>query len=135
MLCVPVNTFCEKIHASRVKGMMGMLRISEAREARGWTQTQLAQAIGTTQQTVQRWESGQVDPKISQVEAVSNALGITMSFLLGVDEPKRPEMSAEDTELLELFHSMSAQGRANLIEQAEFLAARHPLNQALGMGA
>lgn len=126
---------CEKIHASRVKGMMGMLRISEAREARGWTQTQLAQAIGTTQQTVQRWESGQVDPKISQVEAVSNALGITMSFLLGVDEPKRPEINPEDTELLSLFHSMSAQGRANLIEQAEFLAARHPLNQALGMGA
>lgn len=111
-----------------------MLKIMEAREARGWTQAQLAQAIGTTQQTVQRWESGQTDPKISQVEAVSKALGITMSFLLGMDEPKQAQ-PPEEQRLAWLYRSMNAEGRARLMEQAEFLVARHPLNQVLGMGA
>ena len=62
-----------------------MLRIAEARHIRNWSQEQLAEAVGTTQQTIQRWETGAVDPKISKVEAMSAALGVTMSFLLGVD--------------------------------------------------
>lgn len=71
-----------------------MLRIAEARISRGWSQEQLAQAIGTTQQTVQRWETGQTDPQVGRVEAISAALGVTMSYLLGVGvskcQPFRP---------------------------------------------
>lgn len=116
-----------------------MLRIGEAREARGWTQAQLAHAIGTTQQTVQRWESGETEPKVSQVEAVSHALGITMSFLLGMDAQQKTAeavtRSQDENTLLLLFRKMNAQGRERLMEQAAFLAERHPKNQASAMGA
>lgn len=117
-----------------------MLRIGEAREARGWTQTQLAEALGTTQQTIQRWESGIVDPKVSQVMEVSKALGITVSFLLGMDEKqpeasKPPLLSENEIKLLALYRSMDPDGCIRLMEQAEFLAARHPKNQAHSMGA
>ena len=127
---------CVRKYTYDVLGVRMMLRIGEAREARGWTQAQLAQAIGTTQQTVQRWESGQTDPKITQVEAISNALGITMSFLLGIDEPRKVDSpTLLERELLAKFRAMDSQGRAMLIEQADFLASRHPLNQAHSMGA
>lgn len=103
-----------------------MLRIAEAREARGWTQEQLAQAVGTTQQTIQRWESGQVDPKVSKVEDISRALGITLSFILGVDENGKDvtaPLSPEEQRVIALYRSMTPQYRAMLVKTAALYAA------------
>lgn len=103
-----------------------MLRIAEAREARGWTQEQLAQAVGTTQQTIQRWESGQVDPKVSKVEDISRALGITLSFILGVDENGKDataSLSPEEQRVLALYRAMAPQYRAMLVKTAALYAA------------
>lgn len=41
----------------------------------------------------------------------------------------------QEQQLLDYWNSMDAQGRERLLEQAAFLAERHPLNQAVGMGA
>ena len=108
-----------------------MLRIAEAREARGWTQEQLAQAIGTTQQTVQRWESGQVDPQVSKVEAISKALGITMSFLLGVDQNGQQTnnvLTAHEQELVDIMRSVTPEGARQLIVYARGIAQTYPKN-------
>ena len=102
-----------------------MLRIAEARHIRNWSQEQLAEAVGTTQQTIQRWETGAVDPKISKVEAMSAALGVTMSFLLGVD-PIEYDSSAvlptDEKRLLDLYRRCTAQGREYLTQVAEVTA-------------
>ena len=89
-----------------------MLRISEARKARGFTQEQLALEVGTTQQTIQRWESGQTDPKASDVARISNALGITVSFIMGVDnEKENAPLTDDERELIELFRTLPPKGR------------------------
>lgn len=110
-----------------------MLRIAEAREARGWTQEQLAQAIGTTQQTVQRWESGQTDPQVSKVEAISKALGITMSFLLGVDSAgnEKDVLSAAEQELVDIMRGITPEGVNQLMIYARGIAATYPKNNQL----
>lgn len=106
-----------------------MLRIREAREARGWTQEQLASALATTQQTVQRWESGAVDPKASVILGISEALGITVSYLVGTDDPPSARaMTDDERRLLEMYNGMDATGRAALLDNAAFLYERHPLN-------
>lgn len=84
-----------------------MLRIQEAREAHGWTQERLANELGTTQQTVQRWETGAVDPKISKVVAISELLGVTVSYLLGTDMPL--DQSLLDQSLID--HSITNEQR------------------------
>lgn len=61
-------------------------RIAEARIAKGWSQTDLAKRIGTTQQQVARYESGENDVKSSIIVKMSAALGVTISYLLGLDE-------------------------------------------------
>ena len=107
-------------------GVISMLRIGEAREARGWTQEQLAQAIGTTQQTIQRWESGQTDPQVSKVEAISKTLGITMSFLLGIDSngnESKNQFSASEQALVEYFRAMNPEYRDVLMKVAVAFAA------------
>ena len=88
------------------------MRIAEAREARGWTQEQLAEAIGTTQQTIQRWESGQIEPKLTSVRKISNALGITVSFILNINDENSGELlSDNERELVSLYRSLSYKGQ------------------------
>lgn len=99
-----------------------MLRIAEARSARGWSQEQLAVAVGTTQQTLQRWESGRTDPQVSKVEAISAALGVTMSYLLGVSDEMHPStdgLSPDERRLVDLYRSTDARGRASIMRTAE----------------
>lgn len=65
---------------------MHSYRIAEARTAKGWTQSDLAKKIGTTQQQIARYESGENDVKSSVIIKMSEALGVTISYLLGLGE-------------------------------------------------
>lgn len=67
---------------------MNSYKIAEARVAKGWSQQQLADAIGATQQTIQRYESGARDIKSSVIIKLSEALGVTISYLLGMESEK-----------------------------------------------
>jgi transcriptional regulator with XRE-family HTH domain len=49
-------------------------RIKAAREARGWTQQQLAIAIGVWSSQISRWETGVNPPFYATVEAIARAL-------------------------------------------------------------
>lgn len=60
-------------------------KIAEARRAKGWSQQQLAERLETTQQQIVRYETGQRDPKADVILKMSAALGVTISYLLGVD--------------------------------------------------
>ncbi|WP_378735343.1 helix-turn-helix domain-containing protein [Nocardia brasiliensis] len=56
------------------------LRVARAR--RGITQEQLAKAAGLAPQTVSRFESGQREPRVSQLMRIAAALDTTPSKLL-----------------------------------------------------
>ncbi len=71
---------------------MNSYRIAEARTAKGWSQQQLADAIGATQQSIQRYESGARDIKTSVILKLSAALGVTVSYLLGMDSTPNDSM-------------------------------------------
>lgn len=70
-------------------------RISEARMAKGWSQQRLAEELGTTQQTIQRYESGARDIKSGTIIKLSKALGVTVAYLLGMTDSS----STTDTSL------------------------------------
>lgn len=93
-----------------------MLRIKEAREARGWTQEQLAIELNTTQQTVQRWETGQTDPKSSVIKEISRILGITVSFIMNIDNADEAEtLSNDERELLTYYRSLTPKAKHALL--------------------
>lgn len=56
--------------------------IARARMARGWTQGQLAEAIGSTQSQVAGWESGRRKPKLDALMGIASALGIELTELI-----------------------------------------------------
>lgn len=58
-------------------------RIAQARYAKGWSQSDLAAAVGTSQQQIARFESG-TEVRASMLIKLSDALGVTVSNLLGI---------------------------------------------------
>lgn len=103
-----------------------MMKIKNAREAKGWTQERLAVKMSTTQQTIQRWETGQTDVKSAQLKQLSRILGVTVSYLLGIEE-KSSEFhaditSADERELLALYRRMEPSQKLAIMEVARSMA-------------
>lgn len=69
---------------------MSGYKIAEARIAKGWSQQDLAEKMDTTQQTIQRYESGSRDIKSSVLIKLSAVLGVTISYLLGIENTSIP---------------------------------------------
>lgn len=51
-------------------------RIRRAREAKGWTQTQLAQTMGVADAQVSRWETGRYLPVVPTLEQLAEVLEV-----------------------------------------------------------
>jgi transcriptional regulator with XRE-family HTH domain len=57
-------------------------RIADLREKKGWTQDQLATAVGVDKTAVSHWETGIARPDQSRLPAVAGALDTTVDALL-----------------------------------------------------
>ena len=75
---------------------MSRYKIAEARIAKGWSQQELADKMETTQQTIQRYESGARDIKSSVLIKLSSVLDVTISYLLGLENASIPNNSTVD---------------------------------------
>lgn len=81
------------------------LRLKEARTRVGLTQAAVAKLLGTTQQTYQRWEQGNSEPSIEQLQELARVLGTTPMMLMAPREVDhgREESIRELCENSELF--------------------------------
>lgn len=57
-------------------------RIANARLARGWTQAQLAEAIGCKPSQIANWETGFRTPKIQAIKSIAEVLGVDWKDLV-----------------------------------------------------
>ena len=62
--------------------------IANFRKEKHITQEQLGEAVGVTNRTVSKWESGVSSPGIDLIPTIASALGITLDQLFGVETPK-----------------------------------------------
>jgi len=53
-----------------------MIDVRQARETLGFSQAELAEAVGVTTRTIQNWECGASSPKQPQVKAIERLLKI-----------------------------------------------------------
>jgi len=86
-------------------------KIKEARIRKNMTQMNLADAMGVSYQAVSNWERGNSMPDISKLEDLCNALDLSVSELLGMEEKrsaavekivenKEAELTAEELTVL-----------------------------------
>lgn len=65
-----------EIYESMAPRTTWIATVIKARAERGWTQADLARAVGVQQPAIAKLESGDRDPKLSTMVAVCQALGI-----------------------------------------------------------
>lgn len=60
--------------------------IRKNREARGWTEYQLAERSGLPQSTISSWYKKGMTPSVSSLEKICDAFGLTLSQFFADDE-------------------------------------------------
>jgi transcriptional regulator with XRE-family HTH domain len=75
-------------------------RVSIARKTRNWTQTQLAEAVGTSRDLIGRYERDDIKPSIEVAAKIADALSSSLDYLVRdkqikeVDNKYMPEQFA-----------------------------------------
>ena len=59
--------------------------IRRLRRLRDWTQDELADRLGTTSQSVSRWENGTTYPDMEFLPELADLFSVTVDALIGVD--------------------------------------------------
>lgn len=107
-------------------------KIKTARENRHMTQKQLAEAIGSSQRTIQYYESGQRHPQNATVILqLAEALQVKSDYFLSDNELER--MQAQDTFLEEAKKQFGSRGKAQarqILDQASALFAGGDLDES-----
>ena len=78
-------------------------KIARKRKDLGLTQTEFAEQLSVTRQTVSRWESNSVMPDIDKIPDIAELLGVTCDYLLNdrLEEEETPFPSGIMSRLLE----------------------------------
>ncbi|MBQ1449394.1 MAG: helix-turn-helix transcriptional regulator [Eggerthellaceae bacterium] len=108
------------------------LNLRGIRKSRNLTQEELADKVSATKRQIGAWERGENDMPMDYAAAIADALGCSIDEIAGHVKPESASgcKSADEAELLRLYRFMDAIGREHLLENAAFLAERHPLNKA-----
>lgn len=93
-------------------------QIAEARKLRNITQAELAEKMRTTQQTIQRYETNQVNIRMDKMIEMSEILNVSLAYLLGMSS--KPELSeASDMAPVPLLGSISVDTPIEMINVEE----------------
>ena len=82
--------------------------ITAYREARGWTEYQLAERSGLPQSTISSWYRKNMLPTVPSLEKICQAFGITLSQLFAEDDAPVALTESQRT-LLEQWNKLSAE--------------------------
>ena len=65
-------------------------RIAQKRKEQGLSQEALGERLGVSRQSIYKWESDAALPEIDKLMALAKLFGVTVGWLLGVEEPAAP---------------------------------------------
>ena len=69
-------------------------RLRAARIEQGFTQEELAKAIGVTKSTMAKYDRGDLEPNISNIMKLSQVLCVSVDYLLFGEDPLENELRA-----------------------------------------
>ena len=84
------------------------------------TQQQLGDVIGTTQQSINKYENHNVEPDIRTLIILADYFNTTIDYLVGhvptpdIDLPKAPELTSDEYSLIQDFRKLSQDERKSI---------------------
>jgi len=94
--------------------------IIEYRDARGWSEYQLAEHTGLPQSTISSWYRKGITPSVASLEKICRAFGITMAQLFA-EEGEAVDTTAAQARLLRAFAALDCRQQQALVEFLERL--------------
>ena len=79
-------------------------RVAQKRKELGLSQEALGEKLGVSRQSIYKWESDSALPEVEKLVALSRLFGVSVGWLLGVEEGAAPsggELTAEQLALVE----------------------------------
>lgn len=89
----------------------------------GLTMREVATALGVSEATISRYESGDIQNMgIDKLQALAEILHCSPVYLMGFDVPVcSSDLSSDEEHFLHLFRNLNLEGQHKLIERAEEL--------------
>ena len=88
-------------------------------EQRDLTQTEIADAIGVSQQTFNTWCRGLAIPRMGKIQALADYFGVKKSDLL--EEKESKPVSPFEVMLASTMSELNEEGREKVLEYAKYL--------------
>lgn len=113
-----------------MRNMIFSERLKREREKKGWSQTELAEKIHVSRQSVSKWETGKNYPSIEVIIDLSDLFDITIDELLRSDEELKAKVIQDSKQLAYpkwklLFDSVFLLGVFLLITKIVIIALNH----------
>ena len=95
-------------------------RIRLVRRERGWTQDELAVAVGVSRSAVAQWETGRSGQLSANLSRIAGALGTGVEFLLHGDDKVAPLKAnrGDELALLRLYRECEPKDQQMLLQMA-----------------
>ena len=75
-------------------------RIAECRKKKGLSQEALGEKLGVSRQAISKWEANGAVPEVDKLIGMSRLFGVSVGWLLGIEEEAPPEQKPEISEEL-----------------------------------
>lgn len=89
------------------------------REAAGMSQKQLAEAIGVSQQSINKYENHNIEPDIGTLIRIADCFDTSVDYLIGhtavrhkIESVKQYELNAEESRIVDSFRKLSRKQKA-----------------------
>lgn len=102
--------------------------IKEQRENKGWSQAELAEKLGITQDSISLWEKNRRIPNTPYIISLAKLFNISTDYLLGYENdfgikdntiPERQHYSKDEQQLIETYRTLSAGKKKALFDMLE----------------
>ena len=99
-------------------------RIKEIRQERGWTQDQLAQAVGVSRSAVAQWETGRAGQITGNLTRIAATLDIGVEYLMYGSDKRGPTevRQGDELALLRMYRECAPEDRQTILRLARRLA-------------
>lgn len=88
-------------------------KIKALRQARGWTQSELARRMGVTRNGINSWEQGLSMPSLSSLVELARTFSVTTDYLLGLEQLQTINVSGLSERDVAILVEISERLRAN----------------------
>jgi len=95
--------------------------LKRARKAKRWTQLELAERSGVSQQAISFIENGRNSPSESTIRLLADALGLSVSDLLHDETETETTLKPDERHLLEMFRHLNPVGKSTALGLVESL--------------